>query len=64
MKNYQIKNLRKMELKQINLKIISLGNEAEFYHMISNMMTASKALSSNDIDNLHIFIECAVPHFQ
>jgi len=53
-----------MELKQINLKIISLGNEAEFYHMISNMMTASKALSSNDIDNLHIFIECAVPHFQ
>ena len=55
MKNYQIKNLKKMEFRQDNLKIFSLGNEAEFYHMISNMMTASKALSSNDIDNLHIY---------
>jgi len=47
----------KKELKDVSLKLLSIGDKDEFYSMMTSLMSSSEAISRNDLTDLHSFIK-------
>ncbi|OUM65864.1 hypothetical protein PIROE2DRAFT_7022 [Piromyces sp. E2] len=51
-----VENIKK-ELKNVTLKILSIGDTDEFYKMMMSLMSSPEAISKNDLSDLHSFIK-------
>lgn len=53
--DFEIIEKEKTEIKDLDLKVISLGEKKEFYDMIVNIMNSAEAISPQDITDLEAF---------
>jgi len=62
--NFEVIEKEKTEIKDLDLKVISVGTEKDFYDMMVNIMNSPEALSPQDLSDIEYFVNNDKDHLK